>query len=339
MLVTSFEDTSISKLVVGKARTHSWVYDFTNGKIEEVLNKNRIAPFQTCSAILPGEKRVVISAILKGEERIFTANLDGSDPVELTRAGEGFSYGVDVNPAGERIAFHVTDAKQAKKTKATWFKPGHYCINTIGVDGTDRGLVAGKEGHLFFGPIWSPNGAWLAFLDCLYLDDPAHFWADIWISREDGTGQMAVTTGQSHWFGTTFGTKENRGGGSNITRWSPDGNVLAYTRVAPGSHPDCEFHPENPDHLECEYNPGMAKGGSQICTINPFTGELNEVTEIEESRWDFRATFSPDGKKLVFTRAWVNHSSEIWIANLETGNQKLLTKGMEGKGADFGKWL
>ncbi len=338
-ILTSYEDLTISNLVMGNVWTHTWVYDWDSGDLQEILLQERLAPFQYCHTVLPGGQRLVVNAVLQGEERIFTLNLDGSQPHELTRPAEGFCYGVSLNPAGDRLAFHVTGSKIASQAEPPWFRPGPYSINTLGVDGQNRILVAGQAGHLYFGPLWSPDGNWLVYLDCHCETDPAHFWADLCLGRADGSAHQVITHRQSHWFGTTFGPKENRGGGSNLSGWTPDGQWVLYTRVAPGSHPDCDYHAELPDHCECVYNPAAARGGSQICLLNPFTGEVKEVTAYEEHRWDFRASCAPDGRQIVFTRARLDQTSELWAADRDGGGERLLSRGWQGMGADAGRWL
>ncbi len=277
LILTSYEDVTVANVVSGNVTVHNWIYDLATGELEEILAQERLAPFQYCSAILPSG-RIAVNAMPDGEERIFTADLDGRNAQALTAAGEGFCYGVRLSPDGERLAFHVTGGKFEKDACQGRFRPGPYCINTLRTDGTQRVLVAGQPEHLYFGPDWSPDGEWLVFLDCHCDQDPAHFWADLCIGRADGSGQRVVTAGQSHWFGTAFGTRERRGGGSNLARWTPDGKYVTYTRVAPGSHPDCEYHPELPDHCENVYRPELARGGSQICLLDPFSGEVIEVT-------------------------------------------------------------
>jgi TolB protein len=94
-----------------------------------------------------------------------------------------------------------------------------------------------------------------------------------------------------------------------------------------------------PDHCECVYRPELARGGSQICLLEPFTGEVIEVTGFEENRWDFRPACSPDGRYLVFTRAKVGEASELWACDVKGKNQRLLSRGWDGYGADMGRWL
>jgi len=338
ILATSYEDATIANVVIGKAATHTWVYNLITGGLEEILVKDRQALFQYPHSLLPGG-RLAANAMIDGEERIFTMDLDGGNAREVTAAGEGFSYGVRLSPDGERLAYHVTSGKVRKDSGPLWFRPGPYCINTIRIDGTQRVLVAGKPGHLYFGPDWSPDGEWLVYLDCHCDQDPAHFWADLCIGRADGSDHRVVTSGQSHWFGTTFGARERRGGGSNLAHWTPDGKYVTYTRVAPGSHPDCEYHPDLPDHCECVFNPELARGGSQICLLEPFSGEVIEVTGFEEHRWDFRPACSPDGKHILFTRARLGQPSKLWLSDVDGQNQKLLSSGWDGYGADAGRWI
>lgn len=196
VILTSYEDVTISRVVTGEVVTHTWVYDLGSGAIEEVLTRAKIAPFTYCHTLLPGETRVAVNAVIQGEERIFTMDLDGGSPREVTAAGEGYSYCVTLSPAGDRFAFHVTGSKLADSRQASWFQPGHYSINTLGVDGQNRTLVAGSPGHLYFGPRWSPRGDWLVYLDCHSAVDPAHFWSDICIGRPEGSEHRVVTTGR-----------------------------------------------------------------------------------------------------------------------------------------------
>jgi TolB protein len=339
ILLTSYEDVTISRVVAGEVRTHTWIYDLDSEVIQPAMARERKAAFTYCHALLPGETRAAVNAFLDGEERLFTMDLDGGQAQELTAPGEGFTYGVDLSPAGDRFAFHVTGSKLAQARQGVWFQPGEYSINTLGVDGRGRTLVAGQPGHLFFGPRWSPRGDWLVYLDCHCAADPAHFWADISIGRPDGSEHRVVTTGQRHWFGTTFGTREKRGGGSNLATWTPDGRQITYTRAAPASHPDCEYHPELPDHCECVYNPDAARGGTQICLLDPFSGQVEELTAFEEGKWDFRPACSPAGDSLVFTRARLGQPSELWMVNRDGSGEHLLARGLDGAGADHARWL
>ena len=334
IILTSFEDMTISKLVVGEVRTHTWMYDFWDARIDEILLEDRASQYMDCSGIMPGEDRLLAAAIVEGERRLFICNIDGSDKRALSEPGWGFIYGEGLSPDGERISFHITGGKRANARELSTFRPGPYAINVMNTDGANRVLVAGKPGHLYFAPVWSPDGEWLAYVDCHSNEDPAHFGADICIGRPDGSEHRELTEGQSNWFGTSYGSKDNRGGGSNGTCWSPDGTRLLYTRLKPDSHADCEYHPELGDHQELVYRPELARGGTQICALDIRSGGVTELTEEEEGKWEHHPYYLVDGGKIVYGKAYVGRDNELWIMDADGRNQRLLTRGYEDKGAN-----
>lgn len=323
ILLHSFES---ERTWEGTIQSHVWEYDLAEGRLgRELFTRDRLAPFVVCPLLLPGEERAVIGPIIDKEQRVYTAALDGTDPRPVTRPGDGFAYGVSLSPAGDRLAFHITP----------------YRIWTVDLGGNDRRTVADQDGHLYFGPVWSPDGRWLAYLDCHAPEDPGHDWADLCLGAADGSEHRVVTEGTRHWFGTSYGTPETRGGGSNMTAWAPAGRRITYTRTAPGSRTAWEFQPQRPDtdHFNRDYLPEQARGGSQLCLLEPFTGAITELTPLVEKTWDFRASWSPDGRMMVFTRARIGEPSEVWTMNTDGTGPRLLTRGHAGLGADFGRWL
>jgi TolB protein len=233
-------------------------------------------------------------------------DLDGGNQVALTKPGEGFCYGVSLSPDRNKVVFHVTGGGTSP------FNPGHYSINVIDLTTRERSLVSGSAGHLYFGPQWSPEGKWLAFLDCHADVDPNHFSADLCITRPDGSEHRVVTNGRRHWFGTGFG--------SNTTSWSPDGKTITYTRLLSGATP-------------------LGKGGTQICLLNPFTENVTELTKPVEGVWHCRITWSPDGRYIAFIRYKASCGRELWLMDADGTNARLLTKGLESQGADHPIWL
>jgi hypothetical protein len=332
MILTSYEDLTISKVVVGETTTHVWVYDFISKKITELLARDRRASFQICVGLL-NDERMLYTALIDGENRLFSCNLDGSRQMELTTPGEGFVYGIHLSPDRQRVSFHITGSKDISRQGYHPFRPGPYAINVMNVDCTDRVLVAGAPGHLYFDPVWSPDGQWLAYLDCLTEEDPSHFAAGLCIGRPDGTEQRLVTEKQSHWFGTSYGSANNRGGGSNTTQWSLDGKSLLYTRLLPNSHADCSYDPARPDHEELVYQPDLARGGSHLCLLDPFNGEIVELTPPEEGKWEHHPSYTQDGSSIIFGRASVGRDNELWIIEFDGRNPRPLTRGINNCGA------
>ncbi len=306
--------------------THIWIYDLDDTSLTEIANKERLAPFCTPQLLLD-DGRMLVQVVRNKVAQTFSINLDGTDPREFTRAGEGMPYGLDLSPNGRRVAYHLAG-------------PDGYVIWTSDPDGGNRSLVAQRPGHLYFAPQWSPDGAWLIFQDCRFRKDPGHDWADLCLSRPDGSEQRLLTKGQALWFGATYGSAENRGGGSNVPTWTKDARILCSHRL-PDSKVPWEFQAERPDtdHFNRDFRPQLARGGTEICRINPRNGAVERLTRSEPPVWDFRQTESPGGKQLLFCRAETGGVPGIWIADSNGRNQRLLTKGLDDRGADHPRWI
>ncbi len=108
---------------------------------------------------------------------------------------------------------------------------------------------------------------------------------------------------------------------------------MLYTRLLPGSHPDCTFEASCQDHEELVYTPELAKGGTQLCALNPFTVQVFELTDAEEGKWEHYACYTADGKQIVYGKAWVGQDNELCFMDGDGGNQRLLTRGFGQKRA------
>jgi hypothetical protein len=326
-IVTSYE---AGKPWEHEVRTHLWIHHFGRGSLEEIATQQRLAPMTLCAALLPEETRMIASPIINHEQRIFNINLDGSDALALTDQGEGFAYGISLSPDAQHIAHHITG-------------PGGlpYRIRVMDIDGAHKVEVAHNAGHLYFGPVWSPDGAWVAYEDCHYLEDPGHDWADIGLVKPDGSERHVITQNQRQWFGTSFGTPQTRGGGSELIEWSPDGQWVTYTRATPDARTAWQFQPQRPDtdHFNRDYLPDQARGGTQVCLLNPCTRQVQALTPCERLVWNFRARWSPDGEQKTFSRARVGQASEVWVMGADGAHAHLLTRGFDELGADHARWL
>ena len=137
-----------------------------------------------------------------------------------------------------------------------------------------------------------------------------------------------------------YGSLDNRGGGSNVPVWTPDGAVL-FCRRTPGAKVPWEFQADRPDtdHFNRDYKPELARGGVEVCRLDPKTGVVQRLTSREPPVWDFRASASPDGRRIVFCRAKTGGVPGIWVADAKGRNPRHLTDGVDGKGADHPRWL
>jgi len=304
-------------------RSHLWLYDFDDSTLVEIAQQDRPALFMPVALLMPDEKRIVTNPAIDNEQIVMTMNLDGSDQRTITRKGEGYTYGISMSPDSTRLAFH-----------------SNYQITVIRTDGTARTCIRKDPGHLYFAPVWSHDGEWLLYLDCISADDPGHEYANLCISRSDGSEHRQLTDGMSHWFATSYGNPNTRGSGSNVPCWSPVANIATYTRLLSDSRTAWQFQADRPDtdHFNRDYTPENAKGGTEICTVNANSGRTEVITSPGERVWDFRIVWSPDGLRIAFCRAEVEQPSGLWIMDADGVNQKLLTYGHEGQGADHPAW-
>jgi TolB protein len=102
-----------------------------------------------------------------------------------------------------------------------------------------------------------------------------------------------------------------------------------------------EFQPNRPDvdHFNRDFKPELARGGTEICRLDPANGKVTRLTHNEPPVWDFRSSESPDGRQIVFCRAAVGSPPAIWVMDTDGTNQRLVTRGLENRGADHPRWL
>jgi Tol biopolymer transport system component len=306
--------------------THLWVHDLDSGSLEEVATRERMAVFYTPQLLLP-DGRMLVQVVRDQIGQIYLMNLDGTGAREFTRAGEGLPYGLSLSPDSRRVAYHLAS-------------PAGYQIWTSDLEGRHRTLVAAHPDFLYFGPAWSPDGTRLAFQACRFREDPGHDWSDVCLCRPDGSEFRSLTVGQSMWFGATYGSATRRGGGSNVVAWTRDGAIL-FPRRHPDSKVPWEFQAQRPDtdHFNRDFKPEAAVGGTEICRLNPGNGRLERLTRSDPPVWDFRASESSDGRRIVFCRAETGGSPALWVMNADGTQPRLLTRGLEDSGADHPRWL
>jgi Tol biopolymer transport system component len=309
-----------------KTPTHLWIYDLDRDTLTEIVTRERLAVFYT-PALLVSDNRLLVQVVRDQGGQIFSVNLDGSDAREFTHLGEGLPYGLNLSPDGRRVAYHLAS-------------PEGYQIWTSNIDGSGRVRVAAHPDHLYFCPMWSPDGQWLVYEDCLFKTDPGHDWCDLRLSRPDGSEARLLTQGQAMWFAATYGNPENRGGGSNVSAWTRDAQVL-FPRRLPDSSVAWQYQTQRPDtdHFNRDFKPDQARGGTEICKLNPQTGAVTPLTRSRPPVWDFRASESSDGRQVVFCRAETGGVPGLYVMDADGANQRLLTRGIDDKGADHPRWL
>lgn len=305
--------------------THIWRYDVAKDRLVELVTKERKAVFCT-PALLLKDGRLLVQVVTEAGGQILNVAEDGTDAKEFTKIGEGLPYGLSLSPDGTRVAFHLAS-------------PEGYQIHTSDPDGQNRVKIVGHPDHLYFAPLWSPDGKWLLYQDCDYKNDPGHDWADICVGRPDGSEHRVLTQGHPAWFAATYGSPATKGGGSNVPTWSHDGKIL-FARALPGSKVPWEYQANRPDtdHFNRDYKPESAQGGTEVYEMDPETGHGRALTHAGAQVWDFRVSESPNGKTIVFCRASTGEGPAIWTMKRDGSDAKLLTRGLEDKGCDHPRW-
>ena len=102
-----------------------------------------------------------------------------------------------------------------------------------------------------------------------------------------------------------------------------------------------EFQPQRPDvdHFNRDYKPELARGGTEICRLDPGDGSCEPLTRNEPGVWNFRAIESPDGRWIAFCRAATGEVPALWVMNSDGSQPRQLTRGWQDKGADHPQWL
>ncbi|MFP6614857.1 MAG: serine/threonine protein kinase [Candidatus Hydrogenedentota bacterium] len=306
--------------------THIWIHDLDAGSLEEIATRERLAPYITPQLLLP-DGRMMIQVVQNKVPQSFIINLDGSGPRPFTQPGEGMPYGMNVSPDGKRVAYHLAASSG-------------YEIRVCDLDGGNKTLITKRQGHVFFGPQWSPDGEWIIFQDCHHWEDQGHDWADMMMSRPDGSELQHLTRGQALWFGSSYGAPGNYGRGSNVPIWSKDGSILFCRRLL-DSKVAWEYKKDEKDvdHFNRAYKPELARGGTEICRMNPKTREVIRLTTSHPPVWDFRQTESTDGKHILFCRTLTRETPGLWIMDSDGENQRLLTRGIDDLGVDHPRWI
>jgi len=306
--------------------THIWVYDLESKELREICDQQRLAPFET-PALLVGDDRLLVQVVRDRVGQLFSMRLDGTDAQEFTRAGEGLPYGLSLSPDGRRVAFHLATNEG-------------YQVWTCDLDGGDRKLVAAHPDHLYFGTSWSPDGEWILYVDCHHREDPGHDWADVCIGRAAGGEHRVLTRGRPMWLAASYGNEANFGSGSNSAVWTRDGQILFPRRTA-DAKPPWEYQPGrvDVDHFNRDYKPELARGGTEICRLDPADGRIVALTHNDPPTWDFRASESPDGRWIAFCRAGVGETPAVWVMDAEGNHARPITRGLEDRGADHPRWL
>ncbi|HEY3521173.1 MAG TPA: hypothetical protein VGK80_09045 [Rhodanobacteraceae bacterium] len=234
----------------------------------------------------PDGKRMVYLAVVAGKEQLFTADVDGSNPVQITRDQidhEDPAWSLD----GKRIAYVALAGDSSR-------------IWTMDVDGSRTQPVSPPDRKVIH-PRWHPDGRHLAWCTTDDLDPPRK--NDSEIQQIDlATGKIDVLLS---------------GGINTYPAFSPDGRFIAYRHFvgensevfmanADGTHPrNITNSPAfdgwpawSPEGRQIAFSSNR-NSSYQIYVMNPDGSRVQLVANTEG-----RATYPqwrPDGKAIYFS--------------------------------------
>jgi TolB protein len=178
----------------------------------------------------------------------------------------------DVSPNGRRVALRTDEAPPRG---GTWL---------IGINGSNPVNLSRKVGVWGGAADWSPDPDGRSLVYAGKREEDSFF--GLWIVRADGSGARRITPD----------TWE-----AQYPAWSPDGTLIAFTRVVP------------PDDFA-------------LHVISPDGTGLRKVSQGNHN--DNYAAWSPDGDQLVFNSERPEDAG-LWLINVDGSGERFLTAGGE----------
>ena len=311
-----------------------WIYDMVADELSPAEPYGDYdCRYVSGTGIMPGEERIYVGLnITDNPDTLWVAmDLDGGNKEELIHPGLGFTHRPEFSPDGKQMAteFYVSGDSSGSR------------ISVIDAGSRKFTHFPHRPGDYHFMPMWSPDGEWILYVNYLHHIDPSHERADLYLARPDGSEQHAITEDRPYWLSAVYGGPGSYGSGSNVARWSPDGQSVTLLRLQPNSQAPWvpNPNPEYDDHFGRVFRPEQARGGTDLCLLNPVTGEIAQLTDDGPGTWNFRPNWSKDGTKLAFCRAGVGEPSGLWSMNADGSDQRLLTHGYADKSADHPEWI
>jgi Tol biopolymer transport system component len=240
----------------------------------------------------PDGRRITFSSQRSGEQEIWLAAADMSNPMQLTH-GPGIAQGTPRwSPDGQRIAFDSAA------------EDGKWDIWTIDADGGSPRRLTVDPGNAQM-PSWSRDGRWIYFRSYRAGSE------EIWRIPATGGSEDRVTHG-----------------GGNLAYESADGKTLFFTRALANVPLFALPLAGGPERriLECVPLKGFAVGPGGVyhfgCTadpraaplylLDPATGRERLLGKLEQG---IGLTVSPDGKTILYEKVENQGSDLMMIEN------------------------
>jgi len=230
--------------------------------------------------VSPSGDKIAFQSWRSGSQEIWTAGMDGSNPIQLTASGH--TAGSPIwSPDGRLMAFDARSDSYAHI----------FVIDAIG--GAPRAMPRGDYNDIV--PSWSADGRWL------YFSSNRSGSLQMWKTPSDGSGAARqVTTA-----GGMVGIESQDGLWLYFTRFAEPG----IWRVPTSGGPERKVFDGPPTGYQGYWTLGhgnlysLSQRGGQfsIMRIDPETGHTQTVHILKHDATPFAGlSLTPDGKRLVF---------------------------------------
>src|SRR6266702_5517578 len=209
---------------------------------------------------------------------------------------------VELSPDGRRIAYTVTMRDRPGRPY------GQLWIMDVA---TQKSVRVGGEKDSGSGPLWSPDGKWLAFEGHQGEKD------GLFVARPDGSDVTFLAP--------LNGTNSPLPGTGNDVTWSPDAKQLAFISATPGAEA-AEASGDPMVITRYLYKPDAGEGMTRfndnqrlhIFVVDVATKQVRQLTQGDFD--EHSVDWSPDGKKILFGSNREPNQDEFFTYDLFTLN-------------------
>ena len=238
----------------------------------------------------PDGRKIAFGSIGNGKSWVAVMDADGTNQRLIA---EG-TPDPDWSPDGKQIAFsHPSRSPDGKMGSQIWL---------MNADGSNPRQIT-ESGTSKAGPSWSPDGKQMVFILIRNPGSPTDPQPQIGIMNADGTDERILTTkSRVNVRGEPDGTETvlETANDANAPAWSPVDNRIAFW-----------------SGIETRYG--------QVWVINSDGTGSTQLTEDPTHRNSDDPTWSPDGKKILFSTGRSGRN-ELWMMDADGRHERKLSE-------------